>query len=98
MTMQYAAVPNRNTTLSAPSPSQPSSSRSVVLSRASEEHTIAATDEHWVTRALRAEALLAAQAAHREEVKTLGHHQEATRQVCMTIIYSRNQRSHPPIA
>ena len=33
-------------------------------------------------RALRAEALLAAHAVHREEVKSLGHHQEATRQVC----------------
>jgi len=83
MTMQYAAVPNRNTT----SPhTQPSPSRSVVPSRESEEQ-IFATDKHWVTRTLRAEALLAAQAAHQEEVKMLGHHQEATRQVSMTLMY-----------
>jgi hypothetical protein len=45
--------------------------------------TITYLDEcqHWAARAIKAEALLAAQAVHREEVRTLGHHQETTRQV-----------------
>lgn len=39
------------------------------------------TEQYWATRALRAEALLVAQEAHKQEVKTLGDHQDTKRQV-----------------
>lgn len=48
--------------------------------------TVNATDHYWVARALKAEALLAAQEVHQKEVRTLGYHQELKREVCYLFI------------
>jgi hypothetical protein len=82
--MQYAAA----TQTMAPAPIvHAQSSISLLSSREPKDQIVpSAADQHWIARALRAEALLAAYTVHREEVKSLGHHQEATRQVCMYVL------------
>lgn len=48
--------------------------------------TVNAIDHYWVARALKAEALLAAQEVHQKEVRALGYHQELKREVCYLFI------------
>jgi len=50
--------------------------------------TANAIDHYWVARALKAEALLAAQEVHQKEVRTLGYHQDLKREVCHLFIGS----------
>ena len=57
-----------------------------------ESHPKTPSEHYWAARASKAEALLAAQEAHRMEVKTLGHHQELKREVLSIIINHESQR------
>ena len=43
---------------------------------------LTATEQYWATRALKAEALLAAQETHKQEVRNLGHENDMKREVC----------------
>lgn len=47
---------------------------------------LTATEQYWATRALKAEALLAAQETHRQEVRNLGHENDLKREVSLTIL------------
>jgi len=56
--------------------------REYATTTASDMQPMTAREQYWATRALRAEALLAAQESHKKEVKTLEHVQEMKLQVC----------------
>jgi hypothetical protein len=43
---------------------------------------LTAAEQYWATRALKAEALLAAQERHKKEVRNLGHENDMKREVC----------------
>jgi hypothetical protein len=47
---------------------------------------LTATEQYWATRALKAEALLAAQETHKQEVRNLGHENDMKREVCFAIL------------
>jgi hypothetical protein len=47
---------------------------------------LTAMEQYWATRALKAEALLAAQETHKQEVRNLGHENDMKREVSLTIL------------
>lgn len=73
--MQYASAPANITTAR-----QESGVVSCSVTRTKVE-PVTAMDHYWVTRALKAEALLAAREVYQNEVKTLGYHQDMKREV-----------------
>jgi len=87
MTMQYATTMSHGN-------SQPTVQRTqmAAIVTAEEFQPKTPSEHYWAARASKSEALLVAQEAHREEVKTLGHHQELKREVLSVITNHEKQR------
>ncbi|KDR80371.1 hypothetical protein GALMADRAFT_136861 [Galerina marginata CBS 339.88] len=55
---------------------------------------LTATEQYWATRALKAEALLAAQETHQKEVRTLGHAQDMKRERELGLLAKEHKEKH----
>jgi len=53
---------------------------------------LTAAEQYWATRALKAEALLAAQETHKKEIRNLGHENDMKREVCCNASWCFVQR------
>ncbi|KIM47165.1 hypothetical protein M413DRAFT_64212 [Hebeloma cylindrosporum] len=55
---------------------------------------LTATEQYWATRALKAEALLAAQETHKQEVRNLGHENDMKRERELKLLAAEHKEKH----